>query len=70
MKTQAFLILLIPLLGLTAILRGGKWHWDPMRAGGPAWIQTPFLHRLIVAMFWLGWSTGLILGLLMLFGWA
>jgi hypothetical protein len=66
MKTQAFLILLIPVLGLFAILRGGRWNWDPIGPDGAAWLHTPFMHRLLVAMFWLGWSTGLVVGLLLL----
>ena len=68
MNAQGFLILLIPALGLISICRGGRWHWDPIGPGGAAWLHTPFMHRLLVAMFWVGWSTGLVVGTLMLFG--
>jgi hypothetical protein len=68
MNTQAFFILVIPLLGLFAILRGGTWHWDPIGRGGPASLQTPFLHALWVGAFWLGWSASLLVGLLMILG--
>jgi hypothetical protein len=69
MNTQAFLTLLIPALGLFCFRRGGRWHWaDPIGPGGAAWLHTPFMHRLLVVLFWVGWSTGLIVGILQLFG--
>jgi hypothetical protein len=68
MNAQAFLILLIPALGHFSILRGGRWHWDPIGPGSAAVLHTPFRHRLFVAMFWLGWSTSLVVGTLMRFG--
>jgi hypothetical protein len=68
MNPLAFLILLAPALGLFSILHGGRWHWDPIGPGGPAWLHTPFMHRLLVAMFWVGWIFGLIVGVLVLFG--
>jgi hypothetical protein len=67
MNTQALWILLMPALGLFSILRDGRWSWDPIGPGGAAWLHTPFVHRLLIAMFWLGWSTSLILGVIMLF---
>src|SRR5688572_17404548 len=67
MNTQAFLILLIPALGLFSIFRGGRFNWDPIGRGGPAWLNTPFLHRLLGVMAWLGWIICLIVGTLLLF---
>lgn len=66
MNTEAFLVLLIPLFGLFAILRGGRWNWDPIGTGGSAWTHTPFMHRLLAAMLWFGWTTSLAVGVLML----
>jgi hypothetical protein len=68
MNSTAGLILLIPLLGVVSICHGGRWHWDPIGLGGAAWLRTSFVHRLLVAVFWLGWSASLLVGLLILFG--
>jgi hypothetical protein len=68
MNTQGFLILLIPILGLCAICRGGRWHWDVISSDGMPVLRSNFIRRLLLGMFWLGWSTSLIVGVLMLFG--
>ena len=68
MNTQGFLMLLIPILGLFAICRSGRWRWDVMSFYGTPFMGSYFIHRLVLVMFWLGWSTGLIAGVLMLFG--
>jgi len=68
MNTEGFLVLLMPVIGLYAICRGGRWHWDPISSNGVAWIQSRFVHRLLLGMFWVGWTTGLVIGVLMLFG--
>jgi hypothetical protein len=58
-------IRLIPIIGLIAICRGGRWNWDPISLYG---IQSRFIHRLLLGMFWLGWSTFLVVGVLKVFG--
>jgi len=63
-------LLIVPLLGLFAIFRGGRWNWDPIGPGGPAWLHTPLMHRSVLLLFWLGWSATLLVGLLRLFGLA
>ena len=71
MNPNAGDILFVPLLiALVTICRGGKWHWDPIPLGGPAWLYTPLIHRLVLLLFWLGWGALLIVGLLKLFGLA
>jgi hypothetical protein len=66
MNANAGILLLIAVAGLVAVCRGGTWHWDPIGQGGPACLQTRFFHRLLLGMFWTGWSTSLVLGLLRL----
>ena len=54
MNPDAVVVLFPALIGLVPICRGGSWHWDPIGMGGPACLQTRFLHGLWVGMFWLG----------------
>ena len=61
-------ILLIPMIGLCAICRGGRWHWDVLSSDGTLVLGSRFIHRMLLGMFWLGWSASLILGVLTLFG--
>jgi len=68
MNIQGSLILLIPILGLFAICRTGRWRWDVMSYYGTPFLGSYFVHRLVLAMFWLGWSTGLVVGVLRLSG--
>jgi hypothetical protein len=60
-------LLLIPVLGSFAIFREGRWRWcwcwDPIGLSGPGFLQTPFLHGLLVFMLWLGWWSLLLLGI-------
>ena len=57
MDYRGLVILVIPLSGLFAILRGGRWTW---RVAGAS--------KLLNALFWLGWTTTLVVGLFTLFG--
>ena len=57
MDYRGLLILLIPLGGLFAILRHGRWSWRVVESS-----------KLLNALFWLGWTTALLVGLLTLFG--
>lgn len=69
MNAQALWILLVPLLGLLAIFRDGKFHWDPFPPAAAARLRRlPLIYRLLVGMFWLGWMTCLVVGILMLLG--
>ncbi len=56
MILQGGLILLIPAIGLVPICKGGKWNWKVVKSSGP-----------VNAIFWLGWTFALIVGLLDLF---
>ena len=57
MNFEAFLILNIPLVGLVAICKDGKWNWRVIESG-----------KLLNAIFWIGWFGGLFYGTLRLFG--
>jgi hypothetical protein len=57
MHYDGFTILMIPLFGLFAISRGGKWHWKVVEGG-----------KGLSAFFWFGWFTALIVGLLRVSG--
>lgn len=56
MNPQAGLILLIPTLGLVSICRGGKWDWRVVPSS-----------ELINGLFWFGWTSTLVAGVLSLF---
>ena len=65
MHPDGFVILLIPLVTLSAICRGGKWHWnviEQMTGQVSPWT------RAVNALFWFGWFTGLIFGTLRICG--
>ncbi len=51
MHFDGFLILTIPLSGLVAICRDGKWHWNPVEYsyGKHRWTNA------LNAIFWFGW---------------
>ncbi|MFC1805435.1 hypothetical protein ACFL09_00450 [Planctomycetota bacterium] len=57
MDSRGWLILLIPAIGLLPILRDKRWNWRVVRS-----------HKLLNALFWLGWAAALVVGLLVLFG--
>ena len=57
MNDAAFGALLIPILGLFAICRNGKWYWDPIYS------TFQIKSRLLTGVFWLGWTAGLIVGM-------
>jgi hypothetical protein len=54
MNSQGFVILFIPLLGLVPICRGGRFHWRVLSS------------TLLNGVFWFGWITSLVVGLLVL----
>jgi hypothetical protein len=56
MHSDGFTILFIPLVGLCAICRGGKWHWRVVD------------DTLSNAIFWFGWSATLLVGLVRISG--
>jgi hypothetical protein len=65
MHYDGFVILTIPIMMLSGICRGGKWHWDVVLqvAGDDVpWGKT---WNVIV---WVGWFTGLIVGTLRVCG--
>ena len=57
---RAALILLIPVLGCFAILRGGKWRWKVFNDKRCPY----FLEALINVSVWIGWFVALIAGIL------
>jgi hypothetical protein len=65
MHSDGFIILLIPLMSLSAILRGGRWHWDLVQQ--VAGEDVPWGKTWNVIL-WIGWFTGLIVGILRLCG--
>jgi hypothetical protein len=54
---NAFFILFIVLMGFFPIFRGGKWNWKVVRRS-----------NVLSAVFWFGWFSALVVGLLVLFG--
>jgi hypothetical protein len=49
---EYFIVLLIPIFGLTAICRTGKWNWKIVESS------------LFNALLWLGWFTALIVAVI------
>jgi len=45
----SYWILTIPLVGLFAILRDGGWNWNVAPS-----------NRLLTALFWIGWSSSIV----------
>jgi hypothetical protein len=60
MHYDSFVILFTAIVGLVPILRGGKWNWNPVEqlAGRHSWTKA------LNALFWFGWFTALIVGIL------
>jgi hypothetical protein len=56
-RYNGLLILLVPLMGLFAICRGGKWHWKVIEDS-----------KALNAIVWIGWITGLVVGMLTICG--
>jgi len=54
---DGFIILLIVLMGLVPICRGGKWNWKVVQRG-----------KALSAVFWFGWFSALLVSLLRLCG--
>ena len=52
MNTHAFAILIVPLMGLVPIFRGGHFHTRVVPSSA-----------LLSGVFWFGWISSLILGL-------
>jgi hypothetical protein len=65
MHSDGFVILTIPLVMLSAICRGGKWHWDVVQQ--VAGDDLPW-GRTWNAIVWIGFFTGLIVGILRVCG--
>jgi hypothetical protein len=59
MHDDGFMILMIPFFGLFAICRDGRWRWKVVEVSS-AWN----------AIFWFGWLTALLVGLLRVSGLA
>lgn len=57
LRYEAFLILFIGLLGLVPICRGGRWNWRVVRHNGA-----------LNVLFWVGWASACVVGVLTLFG--
>jgi len=55
MNTHAFAILLVPIMGLAAICRGGRFHKRVISSSA-----------LLNGVFWFGWTSTLVFGLWML----
>lgn len=55
----AFLSMLIPLLGLFAICRGGRWKWKVVES-----------NEVANGIFWIDWVASLVVGLMRLFALA
>jgi hypothetical protein len=55
-NSKAGLILITPIMGLVAITRNGQWNWNII----PTY---PTLNMV----FWFGWTSSLIVGIIMLF---
>ncbi len=68
MNMKAGIFFFMVILGLLPILRSGYWRWDVLAPYGHPIFGSAFLHKLGVWMFWLGWFTYLIVGLLVFFG--
>ncbi|PCJ54700.1 MAG: hypothetical protein COA79_21545 [Planctomycetota bacterium] len=56
MANQGIIILLAPLMGLISICRNGKWTWNVVKSS-----------KLCTYLFWFGWFSGLIVGILTVF---
>lgn len=50
---DGFVILLIVILGLVPICRGGKWNWEVVQGS-----------EALSTMFWFGWFSALLVSLL------
>ncbi len=57
MHYDGFVILLIPVLGLIAICRNGKWNWNVVPS-----------NKVLNGIFWFGWISALLVALLRLSG--
>jgi hypothetical protein len=57
MNLNGFLILLIPLMGLIVIFRGGRFQWRVVPSS-----------QLFSFICWFGWVSALVVGLLVLLG--
>ena len=67
MNIRAGILFFVVILGLLPIVRSGHWRWDVLAPYGHPILGSVFLHKLGVGMFWLGWFTSLIVGLLAFF---
>jgi hypothetical protein len=67
MNIEAGLFFFVVIIGLLPILRSGHWRWDVLAVYGRPILRIAFIHNLVVGMFWVGWFTSLIVGLLVLF---
>lgn len=56
MHYDSLIILFIALMGLVPICRGGKWNWQVVQRS-----------KALSAVFWFGWFSALVVGLLRLF---
>jgi hypothetical protein len=57
MHYDGFAILLVVIIGLVPICRGGQWHWEVVGR-----------NKALNALFWCGWFIGLLVGVLRLSG--
>ena len=57
MHYDGFLILLVPLMGLNAICRNGKWNWNVVASS-----------KVLNGIVWLGWFSALLVGLVRISG--
>lgn len=67
MNIRAGILFFIVILGLLPILRSGSWRWDVLAPYGRPILCSTLIHSLGVGMFWLGWFSSLIVGLLVFF---
>jgi hypothetical protein len=56
-RYDGFMMLVVPIMGLFAICRGGKWHWKVIEGS-----------KALNAFLWFGWLTGLVVGILTICG--
>jgi len=56
MNTQGFIILLIPMVALSTIIKGGKWNWQIIKNS-----------KLLNCIFWFGWITALVVGIITIY---
>lgn len=68
MNIDGFALFAMVLFGLLPICQGGRWRWDVMAQIGSPFLGILLVHRILNTMFWLGWSSCLILSILMVVG--